>query len=288
MDSVGTSMIFQKRRTVRVRFLQILRYATILLAVFLAVFPLLWVFLASFKSTGDLMQLPPVLIFRPTLDNYLSVVREGFFSYFKNSAIVTLSSVALAIVLGIPAAFGLSRFNIPGKKAIMLFILAVRFMPYIVFALPLFLIMVKLGLIGTRGGLLFVYIIINLPIIIWLMRAFFDDIPRDIDEAAAIDGASQAMIFFKVVLPCALPGVATVTILSLIFAWNEYLFALILAGRYAQTLTVGLTRFLGGMETAVRWGLLSAWSIAIVTPIVIMSLLVNKHLRKGFTSDLGQ
>ena len=96
------------------------------------------------------------------------------------------------------------------------------------------------------------------------------------------------MIFFKVVLPCALPGVATVTILSLIFAWNEYLFALILAGRYAQTLTVGLTRFLGGMETAVRWGLLSAWSIAIVAPIVIMSLLVNKHLRKGFTSDLGQ
>ena len=276
------------RREMRKRLLQVLRGAAILIAVFLAIFPLLWVFLASFKSATDLMRLPPVLFFRPTLENYFGVADQGFFTYLHNSAVVTLSSIALSVALGIPAAFGLSRFAVPGRKTIMMAILSVRFMPYIVFALPMFLIMVQLGIIGTLGGLLFVYIIINLPVIIWLMRTFFDDIPRDIDEAAAIDGASQGVIFFRVVLPCALPGVATVTILSLIFAWNEYLFALFLSGRYAQTLTVGLTRFLGGMETAVRWGMLSAWSIAIVAPIVVLSLLVNKQLRRGFTSDLGQ
>lgn len=276
------------RRGMRKRLLRVLRGAAILIAVFLAIFPLLWVLLASFKSATDLMRLPPVLFFRPTLENYFGVAHQGFFTYLRNSAVVTLSSIALSVALGIPAAFGLSRFAVPGRKTIMMAILSVRFMPYIVFALPMFLIMVQLGIIGTLGGLLFVYIIINLPVIIWLMRTFFDDIPRDIDEAAAIDGASQGVIFFRVVLPCALPGVATVTILSLIFAWNEYLFALFLSGRYAQTLTVGLTRFLGGMETAVRWGMLSAWSIAIVAPIVVLSLLVNKQLRRGFTSDLGQ
>ena len=276
------------RRGMRKRLMRVLRGAAILIAVFLAIFPLLWVFLASFKSATDLMRLPPVLFFRPTLEHYFGVAHQGFFTYLRNSAIVTLSSVALCVALGIPAAFGLSRFAVPGRKTIMMAILSVRFLPYIVFALPMFLIMVQLGIIGTLGGLLFVYIIINLPVIIWLMRTFFDDIPRDIDEAAAMDGASQGVTFFRVVLPCALPGVATVTILSLIFAWNEYLFALFLSGRYAQTLTVGLTRFLGGMETAVRWGMLSAWSIAIVAPIVVLSLLVNKQLRRGFTSDLGQ
>ena len=276
------------RRGMRKRLMRVLRGAAILIAVFLAIFPLLWVFLASFKSATDLMRLPPVLFFRPTLENYFGVAHQGFFTYLRNSAVVTLSSVALSVALGIPAAFGLSRFAVPGRKTIMMAILSVRFMPYIVFALPMFLIMVQLGIIGTLGGLSFVYIIINLPVIIWLMRTFFDDIPRDIDEAAAIDGASQGVIFFRVVLPCALPGVATVTILSLIFAWNEYLFALFLSGRYAQTLTVGLTRFLGGMESAVRWGMLSAWSIAIMAPIVVLSLLVNKQLRRGFTSDLGQ
>ncbi len=183
------------RRGMRKRLLRVLRGAAILIAVFLAIFPLLWVFLASFKSATDLMRLPPVLFFRPTLENYFGVAHQGFFTYLRNSAVVTLSSVALSVALGIPAAFGLSRFAVPGRKTIMMAILSVRFMPYIVFALPMFLIMVQLGIIGTLGGLLFVYIIINLPVIIWLMRTFFDDIPRDIDEAAAIDGGLSGRDF---------------------------------------------------------------------------------------------
>ncbi len=253
------------------------------LALFVTVFPLLWVFLGSFKLPADVMRLPPVLVFTPTIDNYLIVLRERFTFFFWNSVFVTCGSVIMTIMLGVPASYGLSRFRIPLKKTIMLLILGVRFAPYIIFALPLFLVMSELGVVGNRNALTFVYIIINLPVVIWLMRAFFDDIPVELDEAAEIDGASRFRAFLTILVPCAAPGIATVTILSFIFAWNEYLFALILSGRDAQTLTVGLTRFLGGMEDAIRWGQLSAWAIAIVAPVIIVSLLVNRQLRRGFS-----
>lgn len=278
----------RKGRFNKARILEIIRLIMIVFVVFTVLFPIIWVLLASFKSPGELMRIPPVVLFRPTLRNYGVVASEGFLFYFRNSLIVAMTSVAISIILGVPAAFGLSRFSIKGEGVIMLYILSVRFMPYIIFALPLFFLMNRLGVIGTHGGLIFVYIIISLPIIIWLMKSFFDSVPRSIDEAAALDGASQFRIFWQIVLPCALPGLATVTILSLIFAWNEYLFALILSGREAQTLTVGLTRYLGGMETAVRWGMLSAWSIAIISPVVLVALLVNRQLRKGFTGMLGE
>ena len=262
------------------------RALALAIALFVTIFPLFWVLLASFKGPADVMRIPPVLFFEPTLVNYAVVARERFMFFFENSVIITGGSVLLTILLGVPAAFGLSRLRIRFKKTIMLFILSVRFSPYIVFALPLFLIMSQLGLIGNRTAIVFVYIIINLPVVIWLMRAFFDDIPRELDEAAAIDGASRFRAFRSVAVPCAAPGIATVTVLSFIFAWNEFLFALVLSGRDAQTLTVGLTRFLGGMESAVRWGLLSAWSVAIIAPVVVLSLLVNRQLRKGFAGEM--
>lgn len=259
----------------------------VIAGVTIAVFPLFWVLLGSFKLPSDVMRLPPVLFFQPTLDNYLLVARDRFAHFFWNSVVITSGSVLLTIILGVPAAYGLSRFRLPFKKAIMLAILSVRFAPYIIFALPLFLIMSELRLVGYRPAVTFVYIIINLPVVIWLMRAFFDDLPRELDEAAALDGASRFRTFLTILLPCAAPGIATVTILSFIFAWNEYLFALILSGRDAQTLTVGLTRFLGGMEDAVRWGQLSAWAVAVVAPVVVISLMVNRHLRRGFSGEIS-
>ncbi len=252
-----------------------------------ALFPLFWVLLGSFKLPADVMRLPPVIVFEPTIANYLTVIRDRFVFFFENSVVISGGSVLLTIIVGVPAAYGLSRLRIRFKKTLMLLILSVRFAPYIIFALPLFLIMSELGLIGHRPSLVIVYTIINLPVVIWLMRAFFDDIPTELDEAAAIDGASRFRTFMSILVPCARPGIATVTILSFIFAWNEYLFALILSGRDSQTLTVGLTRFLGGMEDAIRWGQLSAWSVSIVAPIVILALLVNRHLRRGFTGGLG-
>ncbi len=264
------------------RVTEALRLLAIAGAVFIAILPLVWVVLASFKTAADVSQMPPRLLFTPTLDNYRSVLDAGFASFFRNSVIITFAAVALSVVLGVPAAYGFSRLRVPALRALLLFVLSVRFVPYIVFAVPLFVIMVRLQLVGSHVGLIFVYILINLPLVVWMMKSFFDDVPTDIDDAAAVDGANRLQSFALVVLPSTAAGVACVTILSFIFTWNEYLLALVLSGRHAQTLPVVLTRFLGGMEDPVRWGLLSASSVVVLAPVVIVTLLVHRYVRAGF------
>ncbi len=285
-DRMHSGHYSARSATIRKHTVSAIHALLIAIAVFVAVFPLFWVLLGSFKLPADVMRLPPVLFFEPTLANYIWVLGDRFGFFFENSVVITGGSVSLTLLVSLPAAYGLSRLRIPFKRTIMLLILAVRFVPYIVFALPLFLILSEAGMIGSRPAMVFVYIIINLPVVIWLMRAFFDDIPIELDESAALDGASRFRTFLSIILPCSGPGVATVTILSFIFAWNEYLFALILSGRDSQTLTVGITRFLGGMEEGIRWGQLSAWAIAIVAPVVLVSMLLNRHLRRGFTGPM--
>jgi multiple sugar transport system permease protein len=270
------------RGRTRRRLLEAVRLVAIAAAVVVAVLPLLWVVLASFKGAADVSQLPPRLVFEPTLENYRRVLDAGFFSFFRNSVVVTLAAVALSVGLGVPAAYGFSRLRVPAARLLLLFVLSIRFVPYIVFAVPLFVIMVRLQLVGTHIGLIVVYILINLPLVVWLMKSFFDDIPHDIDDAAAVDGANRLQSFAFVVLPSAAAGVACVTILSFIFTWNEYLLALVLSGRAAQTLPVVLTRFLGGMEDPVRWGLLSASSVTVLAPVVLVTLLVHRYIRAGF------
>jgi multiple sugar transport system permease protein len=259
-----------------------LRLLAIACAVVVAILPLAWVVLASLKSAADVSQMPPRLVFTPTLDNYRSVLDAGFAAFFRNSVVVTLAAVALSVALGVPAAYGFSRLRVPALRALLLFVLSVRFVPYIVFAVPLFVIMVRLQIVGTHLGLVVVYILINLPLVVWMMKSFFDDVPTDIDDAAAVDGATRLQSFAFVVLPSTAAGVACVTILSFIFTWNEYLLALVLSGRNAQTLPVVLTRFLGGMEDPVRWGLLSASSVVVLAPVVVVTLLVHRYVRVGF------
>lgn len=264
-----------------------LRLVVIAAAVFIAVLPLLWVLLASFKTAADVAQLPPKLLFSPTLENYQRVLDAGFAAFFRNSVVITLAAVALSVGLGVPAAYGFSRLRVPAARPLLLFVLSIRFVPYIVFAVPLFIMMVGLQLVGTHGAIVVVYILINLPLVVWLMKSFFDDVPTDIDDAAAVDGANRLQSFAFVVLPSAAAGVACVTILSFIFTWNEYLLALVLSGRAAQTLPVVLTRFLGGMEDPVRWGLLSASSVVVLAPVVIVTLLVHRYVRAGFGGSAG-
>ena len=204
----------------RRRLAEAARLLAIALAVFLAVLPLLWVLLASFKLPADVAQLPPRLLFTPTLQNYLQVLDAGFASFFRNSVLITLGAVALSVGLGVPAAYGFSRLKVPAARALLLFVLSMRFVPYIVFAVPLFVMLVRLRLVGTHGALIVVYILINLP--------------------------------------------------------------LVLSGRAAQTLPVVLTRFLGGMEDPVRWGLLSASSVVVLAPVVVVTLLVHRYVRAGF------
>lgn len=274
-------------RRAKQRIAEALRLLAIAVAVFVAILPLLWVVQASFKTAADVAQLPPKLLFTPTLENYQRVLDAGFAAFFRNSVVITLAAVALSVGLGVPAAYGFSRLRVPAGRALLLFVLSIRFVPYIVFAVPLFIMMVGLQLVGTHGAIVVVYILINLPLVVWLMKSFFDDVPTDIDDAAAVDGANRVQSFAFVVLPSAAAGVACVTILSFIFTWNEYLLALVLSGRAAQTLPVVLTRFLGGMEDPVRWGLLSASSVVVLAPVVIVTLLVHRYVRAGFGGNTG-
>ena len=274
-------------RRAKQRIAEALRLLAIAVAVFVAILPLLWVVQASFKTAADVAQLPPKLLFTPTLENYQRVLDAGFAAFFQNSVVITLAAVALSVALGVPAAYGFSRLRVPAARPLLLFVLSIRFVPYIVFAVPLFIMMVGLQLVGTHGAIVVVYILINLPLVVWLMKSFFDDVPTDIDDAAAVDGANRVQSFAFVVLPSAAAGVACVTILSFIFTWNEYLLALVLSGRAAQTLPVVLTRFLGGMEDPVRWGLLSASSVVVLAPVVIVTLLVHRYVRAGFGGNTG-
>ena len=276
----------RKRWMTKLKMLTILRYILIISAIIVAIFPILWVLLGSFKTDRDLSKIPPVIFFSPILANYVDIFNLKFFFYLKNSAIITFVTVLLSLIIGVPAAFGFSRFNFKGKNLTMFFIVAVRFVPYIIIGIPLFLIMYQLDISNSYLKVVIATILINLPFILWIMKSFFDGIPKYIDEAAALEGASNFRIFWQIILPCSLPGLTTVSILSIIFSWNEYLFALILSGRDAKTVTVGLTSFLQSPEAGVRWGMLAAWSIAMCVPIIILALILNKYLRKGF-GNLG-
>jgi len=276
----------RKRWLTKLKMLTILRYILIISVIIIAIFPVIWVLLGSFKTDRDLSKIPPLIFFSPVLANYAAILKLKFLFFLKNSAIITFVTVSLSLIIGVPAAFGLSRFNFKGKNLTMFFIVSVRFVPYIIIGIPLFLIMYQFNITNSYLKVVLATILINLPFILWIMKSFFDSIPKYIDEAAALEGASNFRIFWQIILPCSLPGLTTVSILSIIFAWNEYLFALILSGRDAQTVTVGLTSFLQSPEAGARWGMLSAWSIAICVPVIILALVLNKYLRKGF-GNLG-
>lgn len=260
------------------------RHLLILLILFFSLLPLFYVILASFKSMGDPMQ---SLIFKPIIDNYLQIVKQfDFFLYLRNTVFITVMTVVICALVGIPAAYGLSRFQFFGKRMTLFFILLVRFLPYILFILPLFMLMTRIGLVKTFPGLILAYITVPLPILIWLMKGFFDDIPVDTEEAALIDGASRFQAFLRVVLPAAAPGIASITILIFIIAWNQFLIPLIIAGYKNRTLIIGLTQFMGGETWGHRLGLMSAWSIAVIIPVIIIALAVNKYLVRGFTQGI--
>jgi multiple sugar transport system permease protein len=245
------------------------------------------VVLNSFKTAVELQKLVPTFIFTPITDNYKVIVNEyDFFPQLSTTLYVTIFTVAMSSIIGIPAAYALSRARFLFKKYVMFFILLVRFLPYIMFIIPLFMLMTRLQLSGTHFALFLTLTMIPLPIIIWLMKGFFDDIPVDFEEAAFIDGANRFQAFWRIALPSAAPGIAAIVVLTFIFTWNQFLIPLIMAGRETKTIIYGLTRFTGGEAWAERTGPMSAWIVAVVIPVVIISLLVNRYMVKGFTQGI--
>lgn len=249
----------------------------ILLCFFLFLF--VWMIMSSFKTVVQITAYPPQWIFTPTFQNYIDVfTKNSFLEYLKNSTIIAVAAVSIGLLFGLPAAYSLARFKQAGVGFV---ILLVRILPGIVFLVPLFIIYRRLGLINTYTGIIATHVIIVLPTIIWIMAGFFEDVPRELEDAAMIDGCSRMSAFFRIILPLSRPGIVAVVILSFIASWNNFIFVLILGGNKTATLPLAVYSFMSFED--VNWGGLNAAATLITLPILLLSLLVQKQLARGLT-----
>jgi len=264
-------------------------FLMILLALYILA-PIIWIVMMSFKNKADVISVPPKFIFEPTLDNYRALFGGGgegqlagstFLSYFKNSLIIALGAVSLSVLIGLPAAYALARFRFRFKEGLAFTYLSFRFVPEITIILPLYVIYQRLGLYNTYFGLILVYQLITLPLIVWMMRSYFEEIPVAIEQAAMTDGYSWLGAFTKLVLPLAAPGVAASVVLAFIFSWNNFVFGLMLGGQSTQPVTVGLMSFMAYNE--VLWGQMAAATVITIVPEIILALLVQPYMIRGLT-----
>ncbi|MEM9901305.1 MAG: carbohydrate ABC transporter permease [Pseudomonadota bacterium] len=253
----------------------------ILVAAFVMLIPIIWIFLAAFKSHVEVYQLR--LFFTPTFENFGEVFDDPYFLGQKlwNSTVVAGVTVLFAVPIATMAAYSFSRFRLRFETTILVVILATQFVPAVVIILPFFVMFRDLGLLDTRLGLILVNLAIVMPFAIWMIKGFIDGIPMDTEEAAMVDGSSRLQVIWNIVLPMAAPGLLTAGIFCFILAWNEFLFALILTNRDAVTLPIGLALFRG--EEGDLWNLLSAAGIIIMAPMFVLALAIRKYFVQGMT-----
>jgi len=236
----------------------------------------------SLKPPRAAISLPPDWVFLPTVYNYLQLAQQSsFISAFVNSLIMVSASVVLVLLIGVPAAYVLSRYDVPKQRDVLVWILSSRMLPPIAVVIPFFVIFRELNLYDTYTGMIFMYITINISLVVWVMKAFFDGIPETLEEAARVDGATQFQAFWKVVLPSAKAGVFSVAIISFIFAWIEMLFGLVLTNNSAVTVSMQVYQFIGVRQ--IEWGLLAAASTATIVPVLLFVIAVNRYLAAGLS-----
>jgi len=254
-------------------------YAALILVLAVFVFPFVWMAFNSFKTHEKITEYPPVFLFTPTWGNFKNVFLQGqFFQYTWNSILVSFGAVGVGMGLGLPAAYGIARH---GHRGLALSILVCRMIPGISFLVPWFIVFRVLGLLDTFTGLIIAHLVITVPLITWIMIGFFEEVPIELEEAGRIDGCSRVGVFLRIALPLVRPGLVSAGILALIFAWNSFLFPLILAGVKTKTLPVLVYSFmtfdyldLGGIYAA---------STLVTLPVVLMVLLVQRQFIRGLT-----
>lgn len=281
----------------------------------ITILPLFWIIGTGFKSPSDAIAYPPKMIFTPTVEGYVNLfttrtrvpeeqlkalgepatwydkmVREEglvitgpsrFAERFYNSIIIGFGSTVLCIVLGTAAAYAFSRFKVPLKDDLLFFILSTRMMPPIAVAIPIFLMFRSLGLSDTHAGMILLYTAVNLSLSVWLLKGFIDEIPIEYEEAALIDGYTRFQAFYKVVLPQAVTGIASTAIFCLIFAWNEYAFAVLLTSGNAQTAPPFIPTIIG--VSGQDWPAVAAGATIFLVPVMVFTILLRKHLLRGIT-----
>lgn len=294
---------------------RVLAALVVILYSMVAIIPLVWILATSFKSPPDSISYPPKVFFEPTLEGYVNLftarsrqtpeyieslgppktwyeelVRKRnmviagpsrFADRYWNSIVIGFGSTFLAVFLGTLAAYGFSRFRVPLKDDLLFFILSTRMMPPVAVAIPIFLMFRTLGLSDTAAGMILLYTAVNLSLSVWLLKGFVDEIPREYEEAAVVDGYSRLAAFWKVVLPQMRAGIAATAIFCLIFAWNEYAFALLLTSGSAQTAPPFIPIIIG--EGGLDWPAVAAGTTLFLLPVVIFTVFLRNQLLRGIT-----
>ena len=309
MSDTAYSVVAPSRGARRVAAVLVVAYALVTLV------PLLWIVLTGFKSPADSISYPPKILFQPTLEGYVNLFTtqsrqspeilaampppatwyervarnrnmvivgpSRYLQRYGNSLVVAFGSTVLAVALGTLAAYGFSRFRIPLADDLMFFILSTRMMPPIAVAIPIYLMYRTLGLTDTWFGMILLYTAVNVSLATWLMKGFIDEIPREYEEAALVDGYTRLQAFWRVVLPQARTGIAATAIFCLIFAWNEYAFAVLLTSGRAQTAPPFIPTIIG--EGGFDWPAVGAGATLFLLPIMIFTVLLRRNLLRGIT-----
>jgi multiple sugar transport system permease protein len=302
---------------VRPRVATAIRASVAVLMTVVVLIPAVWMGMTAFKSRPDAVSVPPKILFQPTLEGFVSLFtkrrqltgdeleayqqrddlnwadrialtrgqviigQSDFPKFLRNSLIIASVSTFLSIFFGVLAAYAFSRFKVRGENDLMFFILSTRMLPPVVVTIPIFLMYRAFNLFDTHFGLILLYTAFNLSFAVWLLKGFIDEIPREYEEAALVDGYSRLQAFRKIVLPQSITGIAATTVFSFIFAWNEYAFALMLTSDVARTAPPSLPSRIG--TGGVEWAAIAAGSLAFLIPVVVLTFALRKHLLRGVT-----
>jgi multiple sugar transport system permease protein len=304
--------------TLKARATKVIKAILTLVIAIIVLLPVIWMAMTAFKSRADAVAAPPKVIFEPSMEGFVGLLTQRrqvteaqgldairndpnlkwydevmlkrgqqivgtseYVGYLKNSAITAGVSTILSVALGLLAAYAFSRFPVAGKNDLLFFILSTRMLPPIVVTIPIFLIYRQLGLYDTTFGLILLYTVFNLSFSVWLLQGFIDEIPHEYEEAALVDGYSRLQAFFKIVLPQTITGLAATTVFCLIFAWNEYAFAVMLTAQNARTAPPSIPSVLG--TGGIEWAQIAAGAMGFLIPVAIVTFALRNYLLRGVT-----
>ncbi|MDR7484556.1 MAG: carbohydrate ABC transporter permease [Armatimonadota bacterium] len=259
-----------------------LRYATLLVAIGIWAVPVVWVLATSLKTRTDIFTLPPRLWFTPTLEHYRTALGTvDIPPSIVNSALVGSLTMLLTLAISVPAGYAYARVRFPYRGPLFFYTLFTQMAPPVGFLIPFFLILSRLRLLDTYAGILLIYLTITIPFAIWLMTTYFLDVPRELEEAALVDGCSRGAAFLRIVVPQTYGGMAVTAILSFINAWNEFVYASVLTGARVRMAPVAIFGFLTTEETL--WGPFAATAVMIMAPVIVVAFAMQRHIVRGLT-----
>lgn len=256
--------------------------AALLLAVWAV--PVLLAVLTSFKNEKEVLAYPPSVLFEPTVKSFVTVLTgpTNIVPNLTSSLIVSIGTTILTIIIAVPAAYAFARLRLPGKKPVGFYVLATQLVPPIGLIIPYFLILNRIGWMDSYQGLIVIYLTFSLPFAIWLLVSYFEDIPREMEEAALLDRASRWQAFWHVVLPQARGAIAVTVTFVFLNAWNEFLFAVVLGGATVKPVTVAMYNYINTEQT--QWAQLSAAALVAMLPVIVLGILAQKHIVSGLSA----